>query len=143
MSSTENPLSNFQSILDTALSDYAKQTSIDLITHPSAQILQNCNSVDVVLNLLEDKEKQFQEYHNGNRKLMNCLKSVVQALHAVSGILDEATAVVSLANQHILSYLIASLHPFQVPFPPTKTILIGIDVLLIVRVILLSSSAYF
>jgi glutamine synthetase len=143
MSSTENPSSNFQSILDTALSDYAKQTGIDLTTHPSAQILQNCNSVDAVLNLLEDKQKQFQEYRDGNRKLMNCLKPVVQPLHAVSGILGEATAMVSLANQYILSYLIASLLPLQAPFPPTKAILVGIDVLLTVRIVLLPTSTCF
>ena len=101
MSSTENPSSNFQSILDAALSDYAKQTGIDLTTHPSAHILQNCNSVDAFLNLPGDKERQFQEYRDGNRELINCLKPLVQALHGVSCIFGEATAKVSPANQLI------------------------------------------
>ena len=104
MSSTANSSSNLQSILDTALSDYAKQTGIDLATHPSAQTLQNCNSADTILDLLEDKAKQFQAYRNGNRKLINCLKPVVQVLHAVSGILGEVAAMVSRANQLILSH---------------------------------------
>jgi len=96
MSSILNSSSTFGSILDTALSEYAKQTGIDLATHPSAQILQNCNSADAILDLLGDKAKQFQAYRDGNRNLINCLKPVVQVLHAVSGILGEAAAMVRL-----------------------------------------------
>ena len=99
MASTVNTSSTFQSLLDAALSDYAKQTGIDLATHPSAQTLQNCNSADAILELLGDKAKQFQAYRDGNRKLINCLKPVVQVLHAVSSILDGAAAMVSLPNQ--------------------------------------------
>jgi len=101
MSSTTNPSSNFQSILDAALSDYAEQTGIDLATHPSAQSLQNCNSADAILDLLGDKAKQFRAYRDGNRNLINCLKPVVQVLHAVSGMLT--AAMVSLPNQLNLS----------------------------------------
>jgi fungal STAND N-terminal Goodbye domain len=103
MSSTESSSSKFRSILDAALSDYAKRTGIDLATHPSAQILQNCNTADAILDLLGDKANQFQAYRDGNRKLINSLKPVVHVLHAVSGILGEAAAMVSLPNQYILS----------------------------------------
>ena len=112
MSSTANPSSNSQSILDAALSDYAKQTGIDLTTHPSARILQNCNSADAIFDLLGDKAKQFQAYRDGNRKLINCLKPVVQVLHAISAILGEAAAMVSLLN-----HLILSVHLLTGPFP--------------------------
>jgi fungal STAND N-terminal Goodbye domain len=141
MSSTPNSPSNFQSILDAALSDYAKQTGIDLVTHPSAQTLQHCNSADAILDLLGEKANQFQAYRDGNRKLINCLKPVVQVLHAVSAILGEAAAMVSLRNQLNSPYLFLSLwFPFQVPFQPTKAILVGVDVLLTVRIVLLSAS---
>src|SRR5712691_3157849 len=103
MTSTPSFPSNFQSILDAALSDYAKQTGIDLARHPSAQSLQNCNDANAILDLLGDKANQFQAYRDGNRKLINCLKPVVHVLHAVSAILGEAAAMVSLANQPILS----------------------------------------
>ena len=106
MSSTANSSSNFQSILDAALSDYTEQTGIDLATHPSAQTLQNCNSADAILDLLGNKAKQFQAYRDGNRKLINSLKPVVQVLHTVSGILGEAAAMVSLVNQLTLSHRI-------------------------------------
>jgi hypothetical protein len=102
MSSADSS-SNFQSILDAALSEYFKQTGIDLATNPSARILQNCNSAGAILDLLGDKAKQFQAYRDGNRKLINCLKPVVQVLLAVSGVLGEAATMVSPQNQLILS----------------------------------------
>jgi len=120
MSSIANSSSNLQSILDAALSEYAKQTGIDLATHPSAQTLQNCNSADAILDLLGDKTKQFRAYRDGNRKLINCLKPVVQVLHAVSGILGEAAAMVSLANQLIFSDRILTI-PYPGAFWPFPT----------------------
>ena len=112
--------SNFQSILDAALSDYAKQTGINLATHPSAQILQNCNSADAILDLLGDKANQFQAYRDGNRKLIDSLKPVVRVLHAVSAVLGEAAAMVSLSNQLILSHPILTA-PFSGAIPTDKS----------------------
>ena len=103
---------NFQSILDASLPEYFKQTGIDLATHPSARILPNCNSADAILDLLEDRAKQFQAYRDGNRKLINCLKPVVQVLHAVSGVLGEAAAMVSVPSQLVLSDHILTVVPF-------------------------------
>jgi len=111
MSSTANSY-NFQSIFDATLDDYARQTGIDLATHPSAQILQNCNSADAILDLLGDKARQFKAYRDGNRKLINCMKPIVQVLHTVSDILGEAATMVSLANQ-----LNSSGHILTAPFP--------------------------
>jgi len=137
MSSAASSSSNFESIFDAALSEYAKQTGIDLTTHPSVQTLQDCSSADAILDVLGDKAKQFQAYRDGNRKLINCLKPVVQVLHTVSGILGEAAAMVSPPNHIISSDPILKVI-FQVPFQPTKAILVGVDVLLTVRITLTS-----
>jgi hypothetical protein len=99
----ETPSSTFESIFNVALSDYAKQTGIDLATHPFTRSLQNCSSTDAILHLLQDKAQQFQAYRDGNRKLINSLKPVVQVLHVVSSILGEAVALVSPKNCVILS----------------------------------------
>jgi hypothetical protein len=85
-------------MFDVALFDYVKQTGIDLATHPSAQTIQNCNSAEAILDILQDKANQFQAYRDGNRKLINCLKPVVQVLHAVAGSLGEAATLVSPTN---------------------------------------------
>jgi fungal STAND N-terminal Goodbye domain len=95
MSSTPTSSSSFQPIFDAALSDYAKKTGIDLATHPFAQTLQDCQSADAILELLQDRSKQFSTYRDGNRKLIDCLKPVVQILHTFSGLLAGAAALVS------------------------------------------------
>ena len=87
--------SSFQSIFDAALSDYARQTGIDLATYPFAQTVQNSHSADAILDLLQDKAEEFRIYRDGNRKLINCLKPIVQVLYAASEFLAQASASVS------------------------------------------------
>jgi hypothetical protein len=112
--------SNIQLIFDAALSDYSKQTGIDLSTYPFAQDLQDCRSADDLLNVLQDRAKQFQTYRDGNRKLINCLKPVVRILHTLSGFLAEATAVVSLPSQSVLSHQHVYAPGSRFPFNPRK-----------------------
>jgi hypothetical protein len=103
MASTTTSPSNFQPIFDAALSDYAKRTKIDLAVHPFAQTLQACDDADAILTLFQEKANQFQAYRDGNRKLIDCLKPVVQFLHTVAGILSGAATLVSLANRPVFS----------------------------------------
>ena len=95
--------SNFQLIID-ALANYAKITGVDLSTNPFAAALEQSNSPDAILQLLQGREKAFQEYRNGNRRLIKCLSPAVKILQAFSGILGEA---VSLASHpcHLASLL--------------------------------------
>ncbi|KAI0247651.1 hypothetical protein BJV78DRAFT_901283 [Lactifluus subvellereus] len=94
MSSTTNPSSNFQLILN-ALAEYAKQTGIDVTKNPFADKIESCNSVEAISGLLQDRAKTFKEYRDGNRMLINCLSPVVQVLHTFSGIIGEALGLVS------------------------------------------------
>ena len=94
MSVTTASTSNFRLILD-ALGDYTKQTGIDLNKIPSAESLQNCDSPDSVLQLLQNTAQAFKDYRDGNHKLINWLTPVVQVLHGFSPILNEAAGLVS------------------------------------------------
>ncbi|KAH9955432.1 hypothetical protein BC827DRAFT_1237102 [Russula dissimulans] len=100
MSSTsdEDPLanSNFQAILTTALANYTKQTGNDLLRHPLASKLQTCNSPDSVLVLLQEQAQAFNEFRNGNKRLMTYLAPIVHGLHALStnAALNKVTALV-------------------------------------------------
>ena len=86
---------NFQSILDAALDNYHKQTGIDLINHPSAEQLQNCHSPDDVVKLLLERESAFKDYRDKYRKLINCLRPVVNVIHAFSSNLVGVSGLVS------------------------------------------------
>jgi hypothetical protein len=95
MSSTTVSSSNYHHLISKALTDYADNTGINLKENPFAEKLQSCDSANGVFDLLQEKAKSFQEYRDGNRKLIDWLSPVVRVLHTFSGIIGEATALVS------------------------------------------------
>jgi hypothetical protein len=86
--------SNIQLISD-ALVDYAKITGIDLSENPFAAAIEWANSPGAILELLQEREKAFKDYRQGNRRLISCLSPAVNVIQAFSGILGEAVSLVS------------------------------------------------
>ena len=86
---------NFQSIFDTALDSYARQTGIDLTKHPSADKLQNCHSPEDIIQLLSERETAFKDFRDKYRNLIDRLCPVVKVVHAFSGVLGGAAGLVS------------------------------------------------
>jgi hypothetical protein len=96
------PSTSIQLIIGASLVEYEKQVGIDPAKHPFADRLQICHSADDVLKLLEDKANEFKDYREGNRKLIDCLKPVVNVVHVFSDVLGEAVSV-SRKGSYILS----------------------------------------
>jgi hypothetical protein len=100
MSSTVQAISstsstpNIQLITD-ALADYAKTTGIDLSKNPFAAAIEQANSPGAILELLQEREKAFKDYREGNRGLISCLSPAVNIIQAFSGILGAAVILVS------------------------------------------------
>ena len=86
--------STIQLIIDDALSDYTKITGIDLAHNPFAITLEQSNSPEAVLQLLQGREKDFKEYRDGDRSLIGCLSPAVKVLQAFSGIMGQAASLV-------------------------------------------------
>ncbi|KAN0107572.1 hypothetical protein V8E52_009987, partial [Russula decolorans] len=106
---TSLPPSTIQSIID-ALADYTKVTGIDLSNNPFAAAIEHSNSPEAILELLQEREKAFKEYHNGSRRLLSCLRPAVKVIQSFSSILGGASLV---------------------PFPPANALFAGIDALLV------------
>ncbi|KAH8998340.1 hypothetical protein EDB86DRAFT_835226 [Lactarius hatsudake] len=104
------PPSNFKPILDAALSDYKKKTGKELLDHPLATELQRRDTVDAVLAILQDQAKDFQQFKDGDQRLMKSIGPLTRVLFAFSGTLGVGD--VGLA------------------FPPAKGIIAGIGALL-------------
>ena len=122
--------SNVRLITD-ALEKYAKITGNDLSKNSFAAALEQFDSPEAILELLQEREKAFKEYREGSRRLINCLSPVVNVLQAFSGIFGEAVGLVSHAAHTIGSLFITCL--CQIPLPPAKALFVGIDTLLAVR----------
>ena len=56
---------------------------------------ERLNSPDAVLELLQEQQKSFIEYRDGNRRLISCLRPAVNVIQAFSGILGETVSLVS------------------------------------------------
>ena len=69
------PAISFQAILDKALDDYREQIGVELDKHPFASELQDRGSPDDIIKLLEAKANAFKAYRDGNRELINWLRS--------------------------------------------------------------------
>jgi hypothetical protein len=105
ISSMATSSSTFQPILDAALVNYRNQTKVDLTNHPSTEKLQNCSSLDDILQLLLERESTFNVYRDKHRKLIDSLRPIVQAVHAFSTICGEAASLVS--DQHSIFFVFA------------------------------------
>ena len=87
--------SNVQLIVD-ALAEYTKITGIDLFKNSFTTALEQSDSPETILQLLEGREKAFKEYRDSNRRLIDCLSPVVKVFQAFSGILGQAASLVSV-----------------------------------------------
>jgi fungal STAND N-terminal Goodbye domain len=92
--SSTSSASNIQLITD-ALLDYTKQTGIDLSKNPLAAVVERANSPADILVLLQEREKAFKDYREGNRTLISCLSPAVNTIQAFSGILGDVVNLVS------------------------------------------------
>ena len=128
--SSTSSTSNIRLVTD-AFEKYAKITGNDLSKNPFATALEQSDSPEAILELLQEREKAFKEYREGSRRLINGLSPVVNVLQGFSGILGEAVGLVSQAAHTIRRLFLTCLS--QIPFPPAKVLFTGIDFLLAVR----------
>ena len=104
-SSASNPnvsFSQFHHLFDAALSEYNKKTGKDIATDPLTFLLQDCDSSDAVLEILQEQAHAFNQFRNGDWKvqLMRRLKPTVDILLGLStsGVFGESIGLVRLAK---------------------------------------------
>jgi hypothetical protein len=74
------------------LADYAEITGINLSKSPFAAMLEQANTPEAILVLLQERHEVFRTYRDHNRTLIRCLSPAVEVLHAFSGIFGEAVS---------------------------------------------------
>jgi len=108
--SSTSSTSNIQ-LITKALVNYAKITGIDLSKNPFAAKIERATSPEAILELLQEREKAFKDYREGNRTLISCLSPAVNVIQAFSGILGAAASLVSYTCHLLSSFNMTSSGP--------------------------------
>ena len=87
--------SRFRTLFESALLDYQSQTGTALASHPLAEKLQNCDSVESVTALLQDQARAFSEFRGDGGRISKSLKGIVAVLYTLSA----STATIGLVRR--------------------------------------------
>ena len=98
---TANSSINFQLILNNALKAYEKRTKMDLLAHPLAAELQDCNSPSAILAVLYRQVQGVDQSPNSDDRWTKWLNPTVNVLHTLSHSLGEAVSLVGFKSQSL------------------------------------------
>jgi hypothetical protein len=88
------PSSDFNLILDAALKEYKKKTGGQLLEHPLAAQVKRCNSIGAISAILEDQAREFQQFRDGDLRLMKWINPMVDYLSRFSETLGVVASMV-------------------------------------------------
>ena len=93
---TPSTSSNLKSILDTALSEYKKKTGTGLLEHPLAEEVKQCDSIGAISAILQGQAREFQQFRDGDQRLMKWINPMVDILSTFSETLGGVASTVRL-----------------------------------------------
>jgi hypothetical protein len=96
---TASSSSNFQLIFNNALKAYEKRTKKDLLAHPLAAELQNCNSPSEILAVLHQQVQGLDQSMSSDDRWTKWLDPTVNVLYMLSKTLGEGISLVSLRTR--------------------------------------------
>ncbi|KAH8982125.1 hypothetical protein EDB86DRAFT_2834524 [Lactarius hatsudake] len=101
---------NFHPIFEKALKEYKKKTGKEISTHPLAEEINGCSSIEAILTVLQGKANELNQSQSSDERLTKWLTPTVNVLDALSTTLGEGVGTV---------------------FPPTKIIFSAMSILLV------------
>jgi hypothetical protein len=87
---------DFQLIFTNALKAYEKRTKRDLLAHPLAAQLQDCDSPSAILAVIHQQLEGLHQSQRADERLTKWLDPTINILFAFSGALGEGVGLVSL-----------------------------------------------
>ena len=79
-----DPSPELKSLFQTALDEFEKRAGINIVGHQIIHKLVNCESVDSVMNVIQEQAQDFRNFRGDDGKLMTWLKRIVSILHTLS-----------------------------------------------------------
>jgi hypothetical protein len=77
-----------------ALNEYKQKTGEELRDHPLATKLRRCDSVGAIKAIFKDQANAFQQFRNGDHKLMKWINPVVDVLYTFNDTLSGVASMV-------------------------------------------------
>jgi hypothetical protein len=71
-------------MIGVALANYTRQTGIDLTNDPLTVQIRNCDTPNAILDVIKGQAWGFEEVRNGDVKLIECLRPIIDGLHILS-----------------------------------------------------------
>jgi hypothetical protein len=106
---TDPSSSNFQLIFNNALKAYERRTKKDLLAHPLAAELQNCNSPTNILAVLHKQAQGLDQSMSSDDRWTKWLDPTVNVLYMLSKTLGEGISLVSLRTRTSLRSAVSRL----------------------------------
>jgi hypothetical protein len=88
------PSSDFNSILEAALSEYKRTTGSGLLEHPLAGKVKRCGSIGAISAILQGQAREFQQFRDGDHRLMKWINPMVDVLFTFSETLGGVASIV-------------------------------------------------
>ena len=125
--------SNFQLIINNALNKYKKRTKNDLLSHPLAVQLQNCDSPSAIFAILQEQLQGPDESRSTDERWIKWLDPTVNVLYAFSSILGAGVGLVCIRKNTCLRSALSFISQL---FSPGSVIFAGVGVLLSVCIVI-------
>jgi hypothetical protein len=91
---SRTPPSDFNSILNAALNEYKEKTGGGLLEHPLAAEVRRCDSVAAISAILQGQAREFQQFKDGDHRLMKWINPMVDVLSTFSETLGGVASIV-------------------------------------------------
>ena len=92
---TASSSNRFQLLINNALKTYEKRTKNDLLSHPLATQLQDCNSPADILAVLRQQVQGINQSSNSEDRWTKWLDPTINILYTLSETLGEGVSLVS------------------------------------------------
>ena len=125
--------SNVQLIINNALNKYKKLTKNDLLSHPLAVQLQNCDSPSAIFAILQEQLQGPDQSRSTDERWTKWLDPTVNVLYAFSSILGAGVGLVCIRKNTCLRSALSFISQL---FSPGSVIFAGVGVLLSVCIVI-------
>ena len=75
---------NIQELFERALKEYEARTGTKLLEHELVTRLNNCDSAESIMKVLQAQAQEFQKFRGGDGKVMKWIKRIVHVLYTLS-----------------------------------------------------------